>query len=133
MTEAALQTIEAVHGIIEEENQHLKSGDIPAAVALLKRKESALEALNQIQISCAKEPESEALCCTEEIPEAARKLDNALQENRSLLKQAMTAQNMIVRLLTSALPHPTGKTQYSNKGSYVTKNAPSGRAVRNSA
>ncbi len=135
MTATALKTLEIVLDVIEAENVQLRAGDIPAAVSLLARKEAALADLDRLDIVCARNPETEdaAECCSPELPDAARRLDDALQENRMLLRQAMTAQSFIIRLLTKALPDPTAKTRYGNSGSYIPTRGQPGKALRNNA
>ncbi|GBR11292.1 flagellar protein FlgN [Acetobacter oeni] len=135
MTARALKTLEAVLDVIEEENLQLKAGDIPAAVLLLGRKEAALADLDKLDIVGERKSETDedANCRSSELPEAARRLDHALQENRVLLRQAMTAQRLIVKLLTNALPSPDARTNYSNSGSYVAARRQPGRALRNNA
>ncbi|NHO31044.1 hypothetical protein [Acetobacter fallax] len=135
MTPDALKTLETVLDVIEQENVQLKAGDITAAVSLLARKEAALADLDRLDIVCKRDSDAGASieCCSVKLPETARRLDDALQENRTLLRQAMTAQSLIVRLLTSALPDAGAKTQYSNSGGYVAKREQPGRAFRNNA
>lgn len=133
MKENAVEILEAALNIVQEENSFLEVGNVTAAMALLARKESILERVAGLKSVCERNAEDERECCSEDLPEAARRLDAALTENRTLLQRAMTAQNHIVGLIMNALPRPASQGNYSRKGDYAPARCSPGRAYHNKA
>ncbi|MFT8896121.1 MAG: flagellar protein FlgN [Acetobacter sp.] len=131
MTDQALAVIEKANALLEEENSFLKEGNVPAVIALLKRKEAVLAQLNSVTVECRRVAEEPGKpCCSEELPLAAEKLNLTIENNRTLLQQAMIAQRHIVQLLTASLSPPGNKTHYGKNGSYSTPRSSSGNAYR---
>ncbi|GBQ22830.1 hypothetical protein AA0472_0897 [Acetobacter estunensis NRIC 0472] len=134
MTDEALAVIRDVTALLEEENVHLRKGDVPAAVGLLRQKEAVLMQLDALDIDCKRDPnDKDANCCSEELPAALENLENVLADNRVLLKRALTAQRHIVEILARALPSPENRTHYGKTGGYVPSRGIPGRAYRNNA
>ncbi|MCH4090431.1 flagellar protein FlgN [Acetobacter sp.] len=131
MTDQAITVIEKANALLEEENVFLQTGNMPAVVALLKRKEAILAQLNDLTIRCRKSAEEpEKTCCSEELPLATEKLNRTVEQNRALLQQAMIAQKHIVELLTASLSPPGNKTHYGKNGSYNAARSFTGNAYR---
>lgn len=131
MTDQALAVIEKANALLEEENSFLQEGNVPAVMALLKRKEAVLAQLNDLTIHCRKASEDpEKPCCSEELPLASEKLNRTIENNRALLQQAMIAQKHIVQLLTASLSPPGNKTHYGKNGSYNAPRSSTGNAYR---
>ena len=131
MTDQTVAVIEKANALLEEENSFLQEGNIPAVMALLKRKEAILAQLNNLTILCRRPADdSEKSCCSEELPIATEKLNHTVEQNRALLQQAMSAQKHIVQLLTASLSPPGNKTHYGKTGSYNPPGSNSGNAYR---
>ncbi|AQS84732.1 MAG: flagellar export chaperone FlgN [Acetobacter aceti] len=131
MTDQTIAVIENANALLEEENVFLQEGNIPAVVALLRRKEAVLAQLSTVTIQCRKTlKDSGKPCCSEELPLATEKLNRTIENNRTLLQQAMIAQKHIVQLLTASLSPPGNKTHYGKDGSYNAPRSTTGSAYR---
>ncbi|NHN87515.1 flagellar protein FlgN [Acetobacter conturbans] len=128
----ALSVIDSATSILEEENSNITDGNITAVAGLFKRKEAVLARLNSLSMECKSKAPSE-VCCSAEVRDAAKKLETAIELNRTLLKRAMTAQAHIIQLLTSAVTRPDTKTPYGKNGSYNSAQKMHGKTYRKNA
>lgn len=133
MTDNMLVAIETVLSVVEEENANLAAGDIPAATALLSKKEAALAGLSRLAPICERADGSTDACCAVEVSDAVTRLNNTLERNKELLQQAMTIQNYVVRLLSDAALAAPHSAHYGQSGSYMTHGRVSARAFRSNA
>ncbi|WP_086643323.1 hypothetical protein [Acetobacter sp. DsW_063] len=133
MTDDVLVAIETVLSVVEEENARLAAGDIPAATALLPKKEAALAGLSRLTPTCERADGPGDACCTVDVSDAVTRLNATLDRNKELLQQAMTIQNYVVRLLSDAALATPHSAHYGQSGSYMTNSRVSARAFTSNA
>lgn len=122
-----LQSFEKVCTVLEKENGFLLAGDLKEVVALLPMKQEEMQTLEDILSSreeqAAGTPHPPVL--PPEAEDAAKRFGALVKTNRKLLKNAIDAQNALIKLIVVDAAQETS-AGYVASGRYAIRTGPQG-------
>lgn len=122
-----LQAFQNVCAVLEKENELLLAGDLKEVVALLPMKQQEMQALEDILST--KEEQAADMSYPPVLPpeaeDAAKRFGALVKTNRKLLKNAIDAQNALIKLIVVDAAQDTS-TGYVASGRYAIRTGPQG-------
>lgn len=116
-----LAGFQALCALLEAENDLLKAGKLQEVAGMLPRKQKEMDALETILLVDGDEAlpvDQKHALMTPETEEAAARFGALIRANRLLLKDAIDAQNMLIRLIVVDATRETG-VGYGASGQYM--------------
>lgn len=123
-----LRGFQKVCALLERENDLLKTGKLQDVVNMLPAKQKEMEALEGVlagQDAAPASPDRTSALLTPETEAAARHFGALVRTNRRLLRNAIDAQNYVLRLIVVEAAQ-MASAGYGSSGQYATNTIPQG-------